>query len=107
MRSRLLPLGLGFIGAVLPGWVLAQDYPGGLNIPPIPVVPGVYPGGAIVTVPPAPQIDVTVTRSVGPQFDANVTGAVGPRVMSAFPEQDVRAPVDRRGCARYLRATSG
>src|SRR5829696_5793316 len=83
MRSRLLPLGLGLLGAVLPGWVLAQDYPGGLNIPPIPVVPGVYPGGAVVTVQPAPQIDV------------NITGAVGPRVMAAFPEG---APVLRRGC---------
>jgi hypothetical protein len=95
MRSHLLPLGLGLFGAVLPGWVLAQDYPGGLNIPPIPVVPGVYPGGAFVTGPRTPQIDVTVTRSVGPQFDVNVTGSVGPRVMPAFPEGE---PVARRGC---------
>ena len=83
MRSRVLLLGLGLFGAALPGWALAQGYPGGLIIPPIPVVPGVYPGGAVVTIPPAPQIDV------------NITGAVGPRVMSAFPDGE---PMLRRNC---------
>src|SRR5688572_10689355 len=40
MRSRLLPLGLAFFGALLSGFALAQEYPGGLVIPPLPVVPG-------------------------------------------------------------------
>jgi hypothetical protein len=83
MRSRLLPLGLGFFGALLSGFALAQEYPGGLVIPPLPVVPGLYPGGNIVSVQPAPQIDV------------NVTASIGPRVMSAFPEGE---PARRRDC---------
>ena len=95
MRSRLWPLGLGLCGAVLSTWALAQDYPGGLNIPPIPVVPGVYPGGAVLTVQPAPQFNLNLTTSAGPQFDPNVTGSVGPRVMSAFPDGE---PLLRRGC---------
>ena len=83
MHSRLLLLGLGLLGAVLPCGAIAQEYPGGLVIPPpIPVAPSLYPGGAITYSSPATYIDLNVTGSV-------------PQVMTAFPE---RGSVDRRSC---------
>jgi hypothetical protein len=82
MHGRLLLLGLGLLGAVLPGGAIAQEYINGLYIPPLPVAPSLYPGGAMTYSSPATHIDVNVTGSV-------------PQVMTAFPE---RGGVDRRRC---------
>jgi hypothetical protein len=87
MHSRVLLLGLVLLGAVLPRWAIAQEYPGGLYIPPLPVVPSVYPNGTIQSAPPAPSVNTIVT------------GSTGSRMMTAFPD-DVGAPVARpAGCA--------
>ena len=95
MHSRILLLGLGLLGAVLPGSAIAQSeirYPDGLVLQPLPVVPGLYPGGMILNVPasrppysmPAPNVDVNITAST-----------TAPRMMTVLPEQET---VDRPGC---------
>lgn len=39
MHSRMWLLGLGLLGAALPGEAVAQDYSDGLTISPFPVMP--------------------------------------------------------------------
>jgi hypothetical protein len=86
MHSRTLLLALELLGAALPGSAIAQSYSSGLNIPPLPVVPGLYPSGAIEEFPAPPRVNVNLTVS-NPQL---------PPLMSVALD---RATVPRRnGC---------
>jgi len=95
MRSRVLLLGLGLLGAALPGGASAQSevrYPDGLVIQPLPVVPGLYPGGGIILNAPASRSTYSMPA---PNIDVNVTGSPVPHTMTISPGQ---VAADRRGC---------
>src|SRR5215212_4889425 len=86
MHSRIVVLGLALFGATLPGLAIAQSdllYSSGLVIPPLPVMPGPYPYGAISS---APNIYVNVTRSTVPQM------------MTVAPDRDTTGSVDHSRC---------
>jgi hypothetical protein len=107
MRGRILLLGLGFLGALVPASAIAQSssevrYPDGLVIQPLPVVPGVYPNDTSLSIPGLGASASPLGESVrysrpAAGVDVDVTGSTAPRTMSVLPERDIKAPVNRPG----------
>ncbi len=98
MHSRMWLLGLGLLGAALPGGAVAQDSSDGLTISPLPVMPGTGPSGVFMyypqprdpdgdglTIPPLPVApnpsDAAVGSRPAPRINMKITGA-GPETQS-------------------------